>query len=132
MRLFDDAFHAITRSLDLRFKRHSVLAGNVANSETPNFRARDVNFAGELEKMLGRTTEPLNKTHSLHMDITSSQGSHIVFDNSGSMGANGNNVDIDISLGKLSTNARSYQSAVLLMSQKLRLLRMAAQGRGSL
>jgi flagellar basal body rod protein FlgB len=39
------------------------------------------------------------------------------------MGADGNNVDLDVTMGKISANARAYESAVGLMSQKFRLLK---------
>lgn len=130
MELFDKTFNALEKKLDLNFKRHVVLSGNIANSETPNFRAREVDFAGELDKALGEHKEVIAKTHPGHMDLHSYQGAHIVPDNSTAVGANGNNVDLDIATGKLSSNARSYQNATNLLMIKLRILRMAARGRG--
>ena len=132
MKIFNDkSFLMMEKALDLHMKRHTVLTSNVANSETPGYRAREVNFAGELEKIVnGEKSQELTKTNARHIDIASDESSHIVFDNSGAVGADGNNVDLDISMGKISNNAQGYNHAVSLLTMKLRLLRDLATGRG--
>ncbi len=130
MELFDKTFRAVEKKLDLHFKRHMVLAGNTANSETPNYKAREINFAGELERALGTEQKDIAKTNPLHMDLSANENSHVVLDNSGAVGADGNNVDIDINMGKLSANSRSYNNAVEMLNVKLQMLRMAARGTG--
>lgn len=127
MKIFDDTFKGLEESMDLRFKRHSVLVGNVANADTPNYRARELDFAGQLEKAFqhGSPSEnDLVKTNSAHLDISDFEQDHVVLDNSTAMGADGNNVDLDISMGKVSANGRSYEAAASGINQKLRLLRM--------
>lgn len=123
MKLFDSTFLGLEKSLDVRFKRHVLLTSNVANSETPNYRARELDFAGSLEKAMGEDQSALVKTDPKHMDVGMSQGEHIVYDNSAPMGSDGNNVDLDITMGKVSANARAYENSVNLLSQKLRIIR---------
>jgi flagellar basal-body rod protein FlgB len=129
MKLFDSTFNAIERRLDLTLRRHTVLSGNIANNETPNFRARDVNFSKEIEKALGVHKDEMVKTSPLHMDVTQLSGEHVYLDNSMPVGADGNNVDLDIQMGKLSSNSRDYSGALNLLSVKLRMLKSAAMGR---
>ncbi|MCC6220384.1 MAG: flagellar basal body rod protein FlgB [Deltaproteobacteria bacterium] len=129
MKLFDESYSAMEKALDLRFKRHTVLASNIANTETPNFRAREVDFAGELKKAVDGAQQALAKTNPGHMDVTSAEGnSHIVYDNATAMGADGNNVDLDIAMGKISENARTYSGVANYLSMKLRLLRQVTRG----
>ena len=123
MKIFDDTFAGLEKAMDLTFKRHVLLSSNTANSETPNYRARELDFAGELQRALGDTSNDLRKTNPKHMDVSSLEGSHIVFDNTGEMGSDGNNVDLDINMGKISANSRSYESAAGLVAQKLKLMR---------
>ncbi len=130
MRIFDNNFAALQKAMDLNFRRHTMLASNIANSETPNFRARDYNFAGELEQALGGDKSELKKTNSKHMDVGGEQRAHMMFDNSGAMGSDGNNVDLDLAAGKISEAARAYSNAASILSSKLRLLRLAATDRG--
>ncbi len=129
MKIFDTTFSVIERAMDLRTRRHGVLAGNIANSETPNFRAREVDFAGELDRMLtnGPKSE-VAKTNPKHMDLTANEASHIVFDDSGAVGGDGNNVDLDLALGKISDNGRRYTAAANYLNMKLRVIRFAASG----
>jgi flagellar basal-body rod protein FlgB len=127
MRIFDDVFGGLERAMDLRFQRHTVLASNAANSETPNYRAREIDFAGQLEKAFNDPPSqqvPLEKTNALHMDILGGEQERVVLDDAGQMGADGNNVDLDITMGKISDNGRAYEAAASLFSQKLRLLRV--------
>ncbi len=124
MKIFDNTMHGLERSMDLRFKRHAVLVSDAANSETPKFHARELDFAGQLEKALNKNpTNEVALTNPKHMDLSSLAGEHIVFDNSGAMGADGNNVDLDITMGKISDNAGAYHSAAGLISQKFRFMK---------
>lgn len=129
MKIFDNVFSALEKSMDIRFKRHAVLTSNVANTDTPGYRARDVDFSGELNRVLNESPEALTKTNSLHMDVSAESGAHTIIDNSGMIGADGNNVDLDLQLGKISSNSRSYQNALSLYDMKLRLLRLAVRPR---
>ena len=130
MDLFDKTFSAIERKMDLHVKRHTILASDVANSETPKFIARELDFAGELKAALGTKEEPVAKTNPMHLDIASSEGAHTVLDYTGPMGADGNNVDLDITMGKLSANGTEYSKSADLFQAKMRLLRIVIQGRG--
>jgi len=124
MKVFDQTLNGLERAMDLRFKRHALLSSNVANSETPGYRARELDFAGQLEKAFtSKPTSEVAKTNSGHMDVSSLTSEHIVFDNDGATGSDGNNVDLDIAMGKVSANARAYESAAGLVSQKFRFMK---------
>ncbi|MFN8388991.1 MAG: flagellar basal body rod protein FlgB [Bdellovibrionota bacterium] len=129
MKLFNNTFDVLQRAMDLRAERHGILTSNIANSETPGFHAQEVDFSGELQKALGQPTEELSKTSPMHMDLTSASGAHIVPDTSAPMGADGNNVDLDIEMGKLGENSREYANAATWLGVQLRLLKTAARGR---
>ena len=125
MKIFGPTLSGIEKAMDLRFERHAILASNAANSETPNYKARELDFGGQLAKAFGDTTltSPIEKTNSRHMDLTLSEHERIVFDNTTQVGADGNNVDLDISMGKISANARAYESAAGLVSQQFRFIK---------
>lgn len=48
----ESAFNFHQQALGLRQARHQVLAANIANADTPNYKARDIDFASELKKPL--------------------------------------------------------------------------------
>ncbi|MCB0359639.1 MAG: flagellar basal body rod protein FlgB [Bdellovibrionales bacterium] len=128
VKLFDTTFGLLERAMDLRLRRHQVLSSNVANAETPNFRARELDFAGELRRMIGEDGKGLMKTDPKHMDLGGQNSAHVVLDNTAPMGADGNNVDLDLAMGKLSDNSQAYESAGEYMTMKLRMIRLAASG----
>ncbi len=130
MKIFDNVFTTLEKSMDIRFKRHAILTGNVANTDTPGYKAREVDFSGELTRAIQAPEDAeLKKTNALHMDVSSESGAHTILDSSGAIGADGNNVDLDLQLGKVSSNSRSYQNALSLYDMKLRLLRLAVRPR---
>ena len=127
--IFGKTFNVLEQALDVRYRRNAVISSNVANSETPGYRAREYDFSGELEKVLGAKDE-LIKTNSSHMDLSSTSGARIVYDNSGPVGADGNNVDLDISMAKMSENSRGYASSATWLGVQLKILSSAVKGRG--
>ena len=129
MKLFNNTFDLIEKSMDLQFRRHTLLSGNVVNSDTPNYRARDLDFANELEKSLDPKGGELNMTNPLHMGMLEDNKAHAVIDNSGAMGADGNNVDLDAQMARLADNSRSYSNSTSWLGVQLRLLKTAARGR---
>ena len=46
----ESAFNFHQQAVSLRQARHDVLAANIANADTPNYKARDIDFASELKK----------------------------------------------------------------------------------
>jgi flagellar basal-body rod protein FlgB len=131
MKIWDQNFNGIEKALDLRFKRHALLVSNVVNSETPGYKARELDFAGELSKAFGEPKAELSKTDAKHLDITATEGEHIVIDNRGALGADGNNVDLDMMMGRVSANGKAYETAANMLSQKFRMLRLFTRKGGS-
>ena len=102
--------------MDMSFRRNEAIVSNIANAETPMYRAVDLSFAHELEKAFGQGESSLLKTDSKHMDLSSSSGqSHFIQDLSGATKPDGNNVDIDLQMGRLAQNSGDYSNAARLM-----------------
>jgi flagellar basal-body rod protein FlgB len=66
--LFSETISYLERSLNLRSKRHRVLSANIANIDTPNYKAFDLVLADEFEGP-GRSVGniQLKRTHSSHL-----------------------------------------------------------------
>ena len=52
MKLFDSAFGIHERALTLRSQRMEILSRNIANADTPNFKAQDIDFKASLSSCL--------------------------------------------------------------------------------
>lgn len=124
--IMDPSVHGLHKNLDIRKKRAEAILSNIANAETPGYKASDVNFGGELERAFQRQAGTLRKTNGKHMDISAQNGSsHLVADNSGATRADGNNVDIDLQMAKLTSNSGKYSGSASMVRKKLNMLRQA-------
>lgn len=126
-KLFDSTMPGLEKMLDLTYRRNEAITSNIANAETPQYRAADVNFAGELERAFGNTQAAIKKTNAKHLDLQSSSEARLQADLSGATKGDGNNVDIDIQMGKLTFNSGQYSIAANLVKRKLQHLRTAIQ-----
>lgn len=103
-------------------ERHTVLAGNVANLDTPGFRAMDLRRA--------ETPPPggaLAITHPGHVAAGSSEPYVTTFDDGGGLiSPDGNAVSLERELAKIDANRTRYATTAELTSRRLAMLRYAA------
>ncbi len=118
-----DVTSLMQRGLDGSWLRHQVLANNVANSETPGYKKKDLNFAHYLKNAIGRGTA-LSTSSPLHLKKTSYDGALMTQETS-SITPDGNNVDIDREMAEVSANALYYTSLSRQLSAHFSLLRKA-------
>lgn len=122
-RIFDKTLNGLSRSLDLTWKRNQAISSNIANAETPQYRAVDVDFGRELERAFGRSQTTLAATNPKHIDTGASGPEKLVPDLSGPTKPDGNNVDLDLQMGRLAYNSGKYSIAANLMRKQLTILR---------
>lgn len=123
---FDQKILGIKEMLDLTYRRNEAITSNITNADTPGYRATDLSFAGELERALsGSDSSPVLKTNPNHIDSEDNSFAHLVEDISGTTKADGNNVDIDIQMGKLAMNSGDYGVATDFMRKKFSFLKTA-------
>ena len=89
----DNVLNGHTTALKMQSGRAEVLAGNVANSDTPGFKARDIDFKTEFERRLSGSTSGLNITNSKHLGMDTSMNSQILYRVPQSFKENGNTVE---------------------------------------
>jgi flagellar basal-body rod protein FlgB len=125
-KIFDSSMQGLHKNMDMTMKRSEALLSNIANAETPGYRAVDVNFGSELDKAFERQSGALIKTNDKHMNIGANTGvAHIVADNTGTMRKDGNNVDIDLQMAKMAKNKGSFNGSAAMIRKKLHMIRQA-------
>ena len=117
--LFGNRVDGLQKALELTSKRQDAIASNIANAETPGYRAVDVDFAGELDRAFAKQTAPITTTNPKHMDIGEAGVARFIPDLSGPTKPDGNNVDIDIQMGELQKNRGQYSNAATFMRASL-------------
>ena len=132
--LFSKTISLLERSLDLRSMNHRVLSSNIANMDTPNYKAIEMGVEEEMKR--GRKDAhrgiTLTKTHLNHLPVKDSSRRAVKFRAARapdfSLRGDGNTVDIDRTMGQLSKNTLLFNTASQLISQKFKGLKNAIKG----
>ena len=125
--IFDPTMTYIEHGLTTSLRRQVVLQGNIANLDTPGFTPRDVDFDAAMKQALEPAQVGLRKTSAQHIQAQSTEliEGAIYERPDTEPGLDGNAVDLDAQMARMSQNALLYRASTKLMSKKLALLRYA-------
>ena len=124
-------------ALNLRAQRQQLLASNIANADTPNYKARDIDFnkalQGALAKSASGATSPnqLTQTSTAHLASKTNQtigGAPLLYSNTQQGNVDGNTVDMDVQRNQFTDNAMRYEVGITLVSSKIKGMLTAIQG----
>ncbi|CAG1006210.1 Flagellar basal body rod protein FlgB [Anaerolineae bacterium] len=133
--MFDNTINLLGNSLDLRAHRHKLLSANIANQETPGYRAVDIDFEQEMRKAEGSipSGQPLQTTNAMHISAGGHGGQAVpeVVDRVTDLeGYDRNSVGIEAEMARLSENTIMYRTSAQLLKYKLNLLMTAIKEGG--
>lgn len=115
------------QSLVLRDERNKILASNIANAATPNFKARDIDFASELAKVSGQG--PLGTTHAEHIGTQGvGQSGQLGYRTPVNASMDGNTVELAVEQMEFSENTLRYSTSLQLLNRKIGGLMSAIKG----
>lgn len=124
--LFDRTVNGLTKAMDLSWRKNEAIVSNIANAETPKYRAVNLDFGSELDRAFGESgSEELVRTDTQHLDLTNKEHAKLVPDFRGATKADGNNVDIDLQMSTLAQNGGDYANAAQLIRRQIGLVRSA-------
>lgn len=114
----------IIKVLDFLSLRNNLIAGNIANVDTPGYKSVDIKFEDQLEAMLKTEDEvQMAATDARHIrsDLLKMDrlGPEIVFEPTMEMRMDGNNVDIDEEMVNLAENQIMYSALVQSIAEEL-------------
>ena len=119
-------FHA--QALMLRSRRNEILASNIANAATPNFKARDLSFDDQMQQHASGTG-PLKVTHSNHLDTEIKVGQdRILFRDPINPSMDGNTVELAVEQMEFSENVTRYQTTLTFLNNRITGLMSAIRG----
>jgi flagellar basal-body rod protein FlgB len=130
---FDRALGIHPQATLARSQRAEVLATNIANADTPNYKARDIDFSKALEQAKSSQSKRLVTTHEKHFDLSiNSLESNTLYriPNQPDTG-DGNTVDMQLERGKYVQNAMEYQASINFLGGKFKGLKKALGGQGA-
>lgn len=121
-------------ALGHRMKRSEVITSNIANAETPGFRALGYDFEKQLQDVSGGAEPvPVRTTEAKHLrnSFTQADGSirpDVFVRPTESVPHDGNTVDIDTEMARFSENQILYRASIESLNRKLGMLRYAISG----
>lgn len=127
----DNAFAFQSRVLALRGYRQQVLASNIANADTPNYKARDIDFAAAMRQAQGAIGGvELARTAAGHLSGTGGgfAGAQPMYRTSVQPSIDGNTVDTNIEQAQFSENALQYMSTLQFINGKIQSTMLALKG----
>jgi flagellar basal-body rod protein FlgB len=124
----DRALGTHEQALRFRARRAEVLAGNIANSDTPNYKARDLDFG----RALAQAQQPagvLQGTHPRHLGTDAGiGGAELLYRHPSQPSIDGNTVDTQVEYAEFARNAINYQASITFLNGRIKTLMTAIRG----
>ncbi len=117
----DKSFSVLHKILQATGARQKLLASNVANAETPGYKARDIKFGSFLGKALKlATTKPnhVNNQNNGGIDGT-------IVEKKNPAWGDGNNVELNTEVAKMQENMLTHNAAIKILNSKIKMFRSA-------
>ncbi|MFT7622219.1 MAG: flagellar basal-body rod protein FlgB [Myxococcota bacterium] len=131
---FDKTTQMLQSSLNLRLNRQHLLSSNLANVDTPHYKPRDLQFEGFLKEASGIGIAGSASSPGAHASVQ--EGDYNAAGDEGDVMTrdrpmdtlDGNRVQLDETVGRITDNSMRYNAALELMRRKMALLNYASNG----
>ena len=128
MTAIDNALGISPQALALRAQRMNLLSSNIANADTPGYKARDIDFAAAMrqaEVSQGR----FERTHSAHIALSgSAEQPDTLYRVPAEVSPDGNSVDPTMEHQAFMENAMRYQASLQLLDSRIKGIKSAIKG----
>ena len=134
----DEAMQFNEAALSLRGQRQQIISSNIANADTPNYKARDIDFTKALQGAMDRSaakptsasTASLATTSPSHLGGSAGIGAlaQVQYRTPNQASIDGNTVEMDNERNQFADNAIRYEASLTLLSTQIKGLLAAIQG----
>lgn len=134
MNIEDRTLKALASSLNFRQMRQDLISSNIANAETPGYRAKVIDFEEALARAIDLDNQQsLNAEDPRHFNVGGGGFDNleptIYEDPNGIVSEDGNTVDRDEEMAKMAENKILYDASVALLNKKLGQLRYSIESK---
>jgi flagellar basal-body rod protein FlgB len=129
----DAALRFHQEALSLRARRQEVLSANIANADTPHYKARDFDFSSRLNEAMERGRQSgamsMSTTSARHLpgEARSTDADELLYRTPAQSSIDGNTVEMDMERVNFADNAMRYEANLTLLGAKIKSLLAAAQ-----
>jgi flagellar basal-body rod protein FlgB len=125
MKILDNALGVHAKALSARSERLEVLARNIANADTPNFKARDFDFKQVMREV---QDEAMVTTQAGHLSQGESDPVGLKYRTPFNTAFDGNTVELTVEQAKYGQSAGEYQATLNFLEQRVSGIRKALRG----
>ncbi len=126
MKLLENPFGIHERALKVRDQRLEMIAANIANADTPAFKARDLDFK---QILAASAPNPMASTDVRHFESGELENpSGVVFRVPYNSAVDGNTVEISVEQAKYGEAAADYQATLRFLEGRISGIRKALKG----
>jgi flagellar basal-body rod protein FlgB len=120
-------------ALNLRAVRQELIASNIANADTPNYKAKDIDFASALQGALSGSGQKLQVAVTSPQHLAGATGENVMgapvmYRKPLQPSADGNTVDMDVERAQFADNALRYEASLKFISDDIKDVLSALQG----
>lgn len=126
--LIDTALGITPHALTVNARRLELLAENMANSDTPGFKARDIDFRATLGRVMADSDGQLRATRAGHLPAAPAAADDVRYRIPNQPALDGNTVDGDLEKAAFSEAAVRYQASLDFLGRRIEGLRKALRG----
>jgi flagellar basal-body rod protein FlgB len=110
----DDSIKLLEHMMNIAAYRQRILSSNVANADTPGYKAKDISFQTELKRAVSGSKSDYNVYETVPSMIS----------------RDGNTVSLDIEMTKVAENHLLFSTAAQILAMKFRMMKDVAKGGG--
>ena len=126
MNKLDALFKFNQTALSLHAERQKLIASNIANADTPGYKARDIDFVSALKN--AQATQSKLQAPAMKLGEQGPQGAELMYRSAVQRSADGNTVDIDVERAQFAENAIRFEAQTMFISSKIKAMLAAIQG----
>ena len=127
---FGKGFELHAQGMLLRAKRAEVIAGNIANADTPGYKAKGMDFQKAMQQATSQQQQTgMSRTNAKHFDMRTELNNNVDFripDQPDT--GDGNTVDVQVERNLYLENSLEYQAGVQFLSGKIKALKNVISG----
>lgn len=123
-----DSLSVYAQGLLIQSRRAEVLASNLANADTPGYKARDLDFRAALEDALGSSNAEARPSHPRHLPIGDKPDSEMLYRVPTQPSLDGNTVESQVEQSAFAENAVRYQASLRFLDGALKTMLTAVRG----
>ena len=128
MSKLDGLFRFNQDALKLHTYRQQLIASNIANADTPGYKARDIDFAAALKNAQAAQSSPQNAAPRTSDPDAPPLGAELLYRSTVQRSIDNNTVDLDIERAQFAENTVRYEAQLMFLNSQIRSMLAAIQG----